>query len=67
MINSINLLSNLKLISAISSIGDIKNRNSQEIANDISVGSYKSLHMQILAMAELEDSVKVGKKLDIMM
>ncbi|MCR5265543.1 MAG: hypothetical protein K6E29_02990 [Cyanobacteria bacterium RUI128] len=64
MINSVSILSNLKLISAISSIGDIKKKDSQEITNDISVGSYKSLLIQVLAMAEQEEAAPVGKKLN---
>lgn len=64
MLNSINILSNLKLMSAISSIGDLQKRNSKEVTKDISVGSYRSLLIQVLAMAELEESAPVGKKLN---
>ena len=67
MINSLNSTLSTGIISARSLINNIKNHNTAKkvVHNNNSISEFKSLFIQIQAMAELDNSSPFGKRLDI--
>ena len=67
MINSLNSTLYTGIISARSIINNIRNNHTAKKAvhNNNSISEFKSLFVQIQAMAELDNSSPFGKKLNI--
>ena len=67
MINSLNSVLSIGMISARSFVNNLKKKNViKEAVQDSSKTNFKPLFVQIQAMAELDNLNPIGKKLDIL-